>query len=85
MDKEALLIKCLTINNIQRGGSLLFLSLKTFIYYCLLTEYAFRTDYLLTGFVGRARKYKLEVFHTAQACEENQGTVFPSTARTPSQ
>ena len=43
--------------------------------------------YLLTGCKGRTRKYKPKVFHTAQACEgclENQGLVFPGTARAPS-
>ena len=43
--------------------------------------------YLLTGCKGRTRKYKPEVFHTARACEdclENQGFVFPGTARAPS-
>ena len=42
---------------------------------------------LLTGCKGRTRKYKPKVFHTARACEgclENQGLVFPGTARTPS-
>ena len=40
--------------------------------------------YLLTGCKGRTRKYKPKVFHTARACEgclENQGLVFPGTAR----
>ena len=43
--------------------------------------------YLLTGCKGRTRKYKPKVFHTARACEgclENQGLVFPGTARAPS-
>ena len=43
--------------------------------------------YLLTGCKGRTRKYKPKVFHSAQACEgclENQGLVFPGTARAPS-
>ena len=43
--------------------------------------------YLLTGCKGRTRKYKSKVFHTARACEgclENQGLVFPGTARAPS-
>ena len=46
------------------------------------------TYYLLTGCKGRARIYKSKVFHTARACEgclENQGLVFPGTARAPSQ
>ena len=45
------------------------------------------TYYLLTGCKGRTRKYKPKVFHTARACEgclENQGLVFPGTARAPS-
>ena len=44
-------------------------------------------NYLLTGCKGRTRKYKPKVFHTARACEsclENQGLVFPGTARAPS-
>ena len=43
--------------------------------------------YLLTGCKGRTRKYKPKVFHTGRACEdclENQGLVFPDTARAPS-
>ena len=47
----------------------------------------FWTYYLLTGCKGRTRKYKSKVFHTARACEgclENQGLVFPRTARAPS-
>ena len=43
--------------------------------------------HLLTGCKGCARKYKPMVFHTARACEgclENQGLVFPGTARAPS-
>ena len=43
--------------------------------------------YLLTGCKGHTRKYKPKVFHTARACEgclENQGLVFPGTARAPS-
>ena len=43
--------------------------------------------YLLTGCKGRTTKYKPKVFHTARACEgclENQGLVFPGTARAPS-
>ena len=43
--------------------------------------------YLLTGCKGRTKKYKPKVFHTARACEgclENQGLVFPGTARAPS-
>ena len=47
----------------------------------------FSTYYLLTGCKGRTRKYKPKVFHTARACEgclENQGLVFPGTARAPS-
>ena len=41
----------------------------------------------LTGCKGRTRKYKPKGFHTARACEgclENQGLVFPGTARAPS-
>ena len=47
----------------------------------------FNNYYLLTGCKGRTRKYKPKVFHTARACEgclENQGLVFPGTARAPS-
>ena len=47
----------------------------------------YNTYYLLTGCKGRTRKYKPKVFHTARACEgcwENQGLVFPGTARAPS-
>ena len=43
--------------------------------------------YLLTGCKGRTRKYKPKVFHIARACEgclENQGLVFPGTARSSS-
>ena len=40
--------------------------------------------FLLTGCEGCTRKYKPKVFHTAQACEENQGLVSPGMARTPS-
>ena len=43
--------------------------------------------YLLTGCKGRTRKYKPKGFHTTRACEgclENQGLVFPDTARAPS-
>ena len=43
--------------------------------------------YLLTGCKGCTKKYKPKVFHTARACEgclENQGLVFPGTARAPS-
>ena len=50
-------------------------------------ETRFDTYYLLTGCKGRTRKYKPKVFHTARACEgclENQGLVFPGTARAPS-
>ena len=49
--------------------------------------WGFHIYYLLTGCKGRTRKYKLKVFHTARACEgclENQGLVFPGTARAPS-
>ena len=47
----------------------------------------FNNYYLLTGCKGRTRKCKPKVFHTARACEgclENQGLVFPGTARAPS-
>ena len=47
----------------------------------------FNIYYLLTGCKGRTRKYKPKVFHTARACEgclENEGLVFPGTARAPS-
>ena len=47
----------------------------------------FQLYLLFTGCKGRTRKYKPKVFHTARACEgclENQGLVFPGTARAPS-
>ena len=50
-------------------------------------KFSFNYYYLLTGCKGRSRKYKPEVFHTVRACEgclENQGLVFPGTARAPS-
>ena len=50
-------------------------------------QLAYNNYYLLTGCKGRTRKYKPKVFHTARACEgclENQGLVFPGTARAPS-
>ena len=46
-----------------------------------------RLTILLTGCKGRTRKYKPKIFLTARACEgclENQGLVFPGTARAPS-
>ena len=55
--------------------------------YYLLTGCEGRSYYLLTGCKGHTRKYKPKVFHTARACEgclENQGLVFPGTARAPS-
>ena len=38
----------------------------------------------VTGCKGRIKKYKLEIFHTARACEgcvENQGLLFHNMAR----
>ena len=52
-----------------------------------IVKKAIGTYYLLTGCKGRTTKYKPKVFHTARACEgclENQGLVFPGTARAPS-
>ena len=49
--------------------------------------FVFTIYYIITECKGRTRKYKPKVFHTARACEgclENQGLVFPGTARAPS-
>ena len=56
-------------------------------WYPVCMSWSCNNYYLLTGCKGRTRKYKPKVFHTARACEgflENQGLVFPGTARAPS-
>ena len=68
-------------------------SISTFLTHCFrnflkeLVNFSTNIYYLLTGCKGRTRKYRPKVFHRARACEgclENQGLVFPGTARAPS-
>ena len=68
----------------ERVASMAASKLSNSKYLGYILDYSY---YLLTGCKGRTRKYKPKVFHTARACEgclENQGLVFPGTARAPS-
>ena len=73
------------LNNVSKHRNELF-SKETPTNYCTVCQ-PYYNYYLLTGCKGRTRKHKPKVFHTARACEgclENQGLVFPGTARAPS-
>ena len=89
--RNCLLSRCRQMMSIFRKNNEWLRFRHVFLSHCnLKTLYSNATVciyYLLTGCKGRTRKYKPKVFHTARACEgclENQGLVFPGTARAPS-